>query len=79
MRNPNRIPYIVSLIEKGWSKTPDIRFGQLIENLKRHIGVDDIFYIEDDKMIKYIIDYFYLDKDKNDLVTLEDYNFEVGM
>lgn len=78
MRNPNRIHYILSLIEKGWNKIPDIRFGQLIENFKRYIGVEDIFYIEDDEMIKYIIDYFDLDEDKNDSVV-SDYNFEVGM
>lgn len=78
MRNPNRIPYILTLIEMGWSKMPDIRFGQLIENLKRYIGVDDIFYIEDDEIIEHIIDYFDLDEDKNYSVVL-DYNFEVGM
>ena len=62
MRNPDRIPYILSLIEKGWSKIPDIRFGQLIENLKFYISKTDMFYVEDEEMIKYIIDYFDLDE-----------------
>lgn len=62
MRNPDRIHYILSLIEKGWSKIPDIRFGQLIENLKLYMGKTDIFYVEDEDMIKQIIDYFDLDE-----------------
>ena len=35
MRNPDRIPKILSLLQQGWEKVPDWRFGQLIENLKR--------------------------------------------
>lgn len=58
MRDPKRIPYILELLEKGWSQMPDIRFGQLIENLKRYIGVHDLFYIEDEQMVEYIKDYF---------------------
>lgn len=63
MRNPNRIPYILSLIEKGWNKFPDMRFGQLIENLKRHMNREDIFYVEDETMANKIIDYFDLEED----------------
>jgi hypothetical protein len=54
---------MLSLIEKGWNKTPDTRFGQLIENFKYYVGINDLFYVEDDDMIKYIIDYFDLDED----------------
>lgn len=61
MRNPNRIPEIMALLQRGWQRVPDQRFGQLIENLKRYIGVDDLFYIEDDEMIEKIIDYFDLE------------------
>lgn len=61
MRDPNRIPEIMALLQRGWQKVDDWRFGQLIENLKRYIGVDDLFYIEDDKMIEKIIDYFDLE------------------
>ena len=78
MRNPDRILEIMALLQRGWEKVPDWRMGQLFENLKRYIGKDDLFYIEDKEMIKYIIDYFDLDEDKNDLAAL-DYNFEVGM
>ena len=62
MRNLDRIPEIMTLLQWGWQKVPDWRLGQLIENLKRYIGVDDLFYIEDDKMIEKIIDFFDLDE-----------------
>lgn len=58
MRDPNRITPIINALAEGWAKVPDWRFGQLIENLKRYIGTDDIFYLEDENMLKYIEDYF---------------------
>ena len=45
------------------TKVPEWRFGQLIENLKRHIGTDDLFYIEDDMLAEEIIKFFKLDED----------------
>lgn len=66
MRDPNRIPEVLSMLRQGWEKVSDWRFGQLIENLKRYIGVDDLFYIEDDKMIEKIIDFFALEEGTND-------------
>ena len=62
MRDPNRIYEITVLVQKGWAKVPDWRFGQLIENLKRHIGTDDLFYIEDDELKEKIIEFFDLDE-----------------
>lgn len=66
MRNPNRIPKILSLLQQGWEKVPNWRFGQLIENLKRYICADDLFYIEDDKMIETIVNFFELEDSVND-------------
>ena len=66
MRNPNRIYEILNLLQRGWEKVPDLRFGQLIENLKRYIDVDDLFYIEDDEMAKKIVDFFDLEESPND-------------
>lgn len=65
MRDEDRIPKIMAFLEEGWKKVPDWRFGQLIENLKRYIGVQDLFYIEDDKLEEYIKNYFDLET-KND-------------
>ena len=62
MRDSNRIPHILSLIAQGWQQVPDWRFGQLIENLKRYSGKDDLFYMEDDDIEKLIIDFFDLDE-----------------
>lgn len=61
MRNPNRIYEVLNLLQRGWEKVPDLRFGQLIENLKRYINIDDLFYIEDDEMTKKIVDFFDLE------------------
>lgn len=66
MRNPNRIYEILNLLQRGWEKIPDLRFGQLIENLKRYIGVDDLFYIEDDELVEKIINFFDLEENPND-------------
>ena len=54
------------MLQQSWEKVPDWRFRQLVENLRIYIGVDDLFYIEDDKMIEYIIDFFDLEENTND-------------
>lgn len=59
MRNPDRIKPFLETIEECWSKVPDWRFGQLIENLKRKLDIEDLFYIEDKELeetIKNIFD-----------------------
>ena len=67
MRDPKRISQMLELIQRGWEEmVPDWRFGQLIENLKRHIGADDLFYIEDDKMMEVIAKFFGLEENTND-------------
>ena len=66
MRDPKRIPQMLELIQQGWEKVPDWRFGQLIENLSRYIGVDDLFYIEDNKMAELIAEFFGLEEEDND-------------
>ena len=64
MRNPERIPEIMALFQKGWEKVPDWRFGQVIENFKRYVGKSDIFYLEDEELKKNIIDFFDLDEEE---------------
>lgn len=59
MRNSNRIKPFLETIEKCWEQVPDWRFGQLIENLKRRLDIEDLFYIEDKELeeaIKNIFD-----------------------
>lgn len=43
MRDKKRIPKLLKMIERVWTKYPDMRFGQLIVNC---LGTDP-FYIED--------------------------------
>ena len=44
-------------------KVPEWRFGQLIENLKRYMGSDDLFYVEDWMLAEAIINFFDLDEE----------------
>ena len=58
MRDPNRIPIFCYKLAKLWEDYPDWRFGQLICNLTNR---EDIFYIEDDELMKKIEDnYFHM-------------------
>lgn len=62
-RDPERISKILSLLEKGWRKNPDLRLGQIFENLKRYMRKEDLFYIEDEVIAQEIVNYFDLDKE----------------
>ena len=65
MRDPKRITLLLTELSEQWKKFPDWRFGQLIENIKRFYGVDDLFFIEDDKMLELIKD-FMTEKEKEE-------------
>lgn len=58
MRDPSRIPEFLAAVQRCWEKVPDWRFGQLIENLKRFMNKQDLFYIEDDDLTTYLLDFF---------------------
>ena len=62
MRDPKRIPEILKLLQECWENVPDWRFGQLIENLKRYIGSVDMFYLEDDKFLQHLKEFFQVDE-----------------
>lgn len=53
MRDKKRIPKLLKMIERVWTKYPDMRFGQLIVNC---LGTDP-FYIEDDIAEKKIAEF----------------------
>jgi hypothetical protein len=65
MRDPKRIKLLLMEIEKQWENFPDWRLGQLIENIKRFYNIDDLFYIEDDEMLK-SIENFMREKEKGE-------------
>ncbi|MCK9369520.1 hypothetical protein M0R04_06405 [Candidatus Dojkabacteria bacterium] len=54
MRDPKRIPKIIKRLEKIWKKLPDLRIGQLIENVFRGNG----YYYEDDEYIQILEDFY---------------------
>ena len=58
MRDINRIEPLMNELTEIWYTVPDWRFGQLISNFKCYIkfqhNIEDIFYIEDDKILEYI-------------------------
>ena len=65
MRDPKRIKPLLMEIEKQWENFPDWRLGQLIENIKRFYNIDDLFYTEDDEMLK-LIENFMREKEKGE-------------
>ncbi len=57
MRNPKRIPTVLSEISNIWKKYPDLRLGQLLSNavcMSTEIDPANLFYVEDDKLIEMI-------------------------
>ena len=63
MRDSNRLqPFYERLAELHKLYISDWRFGQLIINFSSWLysqkGIEDIFYVEDDKMSEYIEEYF---------------------
>ena len=53
MRDPKRIHETMLYIEELWKRYPDWRFMQLMNNLQRD-HKNDMFYVEDDKLIEII-------------------------
>lgn len=61
MRDPNRIDGFCEELKKLWHLLPDWRFGQLMSNFLGDVyektNHRDIFFIEDDEMLKYVKTY----------------------
>jgi uncharacterized protein YihD (DUF1040 family) len=70
MRDPERIPEIITLLHAAWAAYPDLRLGQLISNISQAGGwsSNDPFYAEDDIMVLGLQKLFEnkLKEDKND-------------
>ena len=52
MRSLDRIKPFLKRLEKLWLQNPDLRFAQIAEIVKHKLGTDDIFYVEDEKVIE---------------------------
>jgi len=61
-RDPNRIPIILKRLENVWRKFPDLRLGQLIENVFPNRGAsghsESVYYLEDEEFIERIENFY---------------------
>jgi len=55
MRDITRIDPFLKELGEQWKKCPDLRFGQLMENLKIHAG--DLFYYEEEAFLNLLRDW----------------------
>ena len=62
MRDINRIKPFLERFEEIWKKYPDLRFGQLINNIFGDLA-SVLYYLEDDEIIE-IIEEFYKQMEK---------------
>lgn len=55
-RDPQRIPVILEIVKTVWTRYPDLRFGQLIDNIhfSGKYKYIDLFMVEDDKFLEVI-------------------------
>lgn len=53
-RDPKRIPELLALIQSEWEKNPDLRFFQLVNNLRQVHGYGEYAHIitEDSALIR---------------------------
>lgn len=56
MRDPKRIPEMLDELKKVWERSPDLRLGQLIDNIVTRTPCP-LFYIEDEDMVERIKKY----------------------
>ena len=60
MRDPKRIDQFCDELNRLWHKVPDWRFGQFMWNIISACQANgiDTFYMEDDKMMEFLKEYF---------------------
>ena len=53
MRNPDRIPVIISKLAEKWEAYPDLRFGQLIVNIASLLprGEEAVYWAEEEEWL----------------------------
>lgn len=53
-RDPKRIKRIMGMIQKYWTKAPDLRFGQMLINIGMIPDSQLMWHMEDDKWEEYL-------------------------
>jgi uncharacterized protein YihD (DUF1040 family) len=61
-RNPERIPYVMYLIQSIWRKHPDMRLMQLLENVSD--GDCCMYHMEDDALVSRLIEQYLDEEDR---------------
>ena len=61
MRDPERIPRFLVIVEKIWKQSPDLRFYQMIANCLPYDK--DSYYIEDPELLARLIQTYGLEAD----------------
>ncbi|KKM92816.1 hypothetical protein LCGC14_1214710 [marine sediment metagenome] len=56
-RDPKRIGRILEKIERLWEDSPDLRFGQFIQNIFGSAIRDQPIYFKEDNEIEKLLDY----------------------
>ena len=56
MRDPKRIETVLNVLRNVWYKYPDLRLGQLLDNISSE-QARDIYYIEDEEWIELLKQY----------------------
>ena len=68
MRDPKRIPEILERLRKLWEASPDMRLGQLLENVfPNRPGMDEkfsrtMYYLEDDELLETLEQFYKTEK-----------------
>jgi len=68
MRNPKRIPKILDKIQKLWEEKPDMRLGQLLENVFPNRPTMDpkysrsMYNIEDEELVETLTKFYKTEK-----------------
>lgn len=71
MRDTARIERIMNALAEYWRLHPDLRFGQLMENIKTFSGYEDMYYVEDDELEALIHDFSLVTSIVKENVTYE--------
>lgn len=71
MRDMARIERIMNALAEYWRLHPDLRFGQLMENIKTFSGYEDMYYVEDDEFEALIHDFSLVTSIVKENVTYE--------
>jgi len=57
-RDKNRISPLLAELEYYWKQHPDLRLGQLVYNVCASAGYPDVFYLDDDRFLTALREFF---------------------